>query len=404
VKSRPFVVAVVALVLAGCLDVAGPKPAEGGCPADEPCSDFPIKVIGGHQFTKLTAGKFHTCGLTANGEIWCWGLNSVGQLGAITDEIGSGVPVKVGGDRTYKTVTGGELHTCAIGDDDGAYCWGINSGGVLGVTSVAFTCGGSPCSPTPVRAAGSFTFSLLDAGASHTCGVRDTGNTVCWGFNVFGEIGSANFGLSSTQPVSVSTTRTFTQLTAAYRFNCALDAGAELSCWGAGEEGQLATPAIDACQTPSSGNFKCSPTPVVANTSLRFTTIATGAAFGCGISTDGSLHCWGYNGQGQLGTDDFVTTRMPVSVKATGTWTSVAAGYFHACALRGTGEAYCWGVNNSAQLGDSSKIFFGKTPRAVGGGKTFSQIVAGANHTCGLTVEGDVWCWGGDFVFQLGRG
>jgi alpha-tubulin suppressor-like RCC1 family protein len=404
-RIRGCLTAAAVLFVSACsLDVAGPKAAPGGCPDGQPCSVEPVLVLGGHQFKSISAGKYHTCGLTENGEAWCWGLNSTGQLGAFTDNIGVGVPVRVGGGMPFKMITAGELHTCGIGMDDGAYCWGINQFGVLGVTEVTSTCGGSPCSPTPVRAVGTRTFVTLDAGASHTCGTETGGATVCWGANIWGELGSEMLGVGSTSGITVSSTRTFPRLSAGYRFSCALDAGAELLCWGTGEEGQLATTDISNCDSPSIGRFHCSATPVPANSQLRFSSISVGAAFGCGISTTATLHCWGYNGQGQLGTDDFVTNTKPVDVKTTGTWSSVTAGYFHACALRPTGAAFCWGINNSAQIGDTSSTYFARTPHGVAGGKNFIRITAGANHTCGLTAEGEAWCWGGDFVFQLGRG
>ena len=54
----------------------------------------PTAVTGGRRFLSLTAGQVHTCGLTAEGEGFCWGSNEDGQLG--TDKGISVFPTKIG--------------------------------------------------------------------------------------------------------------------------------------------------------------------------------------------------------------------------------------------------------------------------------------------------------------------
>lgn len=402
VRRARVTAAAVALLLVSCFDQRPPVALTGGCPAAEACSATPVAVTGGHQFTSLSAGRFHTCGRKSGGEVWCWGLNTAGQLGATTTGSASGVPLKVGGTTTFATVSAGEFHTCGLATDAGAYCWGNNSTQVLGGTS-ADICGNTTCSRTPIRAAGTLTFTAVDVGATHSCALDASGVVRCWGFNVLGELGSVEYGTSTASPVIVPGGIAFTKLNSGFRFNCALDATGTLYCWGYGEDGQLATLSIDACVS-GTGAYHCSASPVAANTTVRFASIATGAAFGCGLSAAGAAYCWGYNGEGQLGTGDFNSSGAPVSVKTTGSWTSLTTGYFHSCALRADGTAHCWGVNNLAQLGDGSAVYANSVPQPVGGGKTFVQIVAGANHTCGLASDGTTWCWGSDEVKQLGRG
>ena len=146
----------LAAVLAGCSFGNNSVPAPGGCPSGLQCSASPVMVTGGHRFTSLTAGRYHTCGVTATGAAWCWGLNTGGQLGATTIADRSGIPLLVGGQTPFTSITAGEFHTCAIGQDGGAYCWGTNVTSVLGVADV-------PGSTTPVRAVGSLTFAIFVA-------------------------------------------------------------------------------------------------------------------------------------------------------------------------------------------------------------------------------------------------
>jgi alpha-tubulin suppressor-like RCC1 family protein len=392
----------VLVVVAGCIREKLPTALTGGCPADEGCSAVPVMVTGGHQFASLSAGKYHTCGRKSNGEVWCWGLNTAGQLGATSVGNSSSVPLKVGGQTSFSTVTAGEFQTCGLATDAGAYCWGNNSTQVLGGVSTD-VCGSTTCSRTPVRAAGTLTFSAVDAGATHNCALSASGVARCWGFNVLGELGSTDYGTSTASPVSVGGGNSFTTLSSGFRFNCALDSTGALYCWGYGEDGQLGTLTIDPCLA-SSGAFHCSAIPVPANTPVRFKALTAGAAFACGLDTAGAAYCWGYNGEGQLGTGDFNSSGAPVAVRTTGIWTSLAAGYYHVCGLRSDGTAFCWGVNNTAQLGDGSRVYASSIPQPVSGGKTFVQIVAGGNHSCGLATDGTVWCWGSDAVKQLGRG
>jgi alpha-tubulin suppressor-like RCC1 family protein len=393
-----------ALVLSGCFGTdPGPQPV-GGC-QDAECSDTPVMVTGGKNFAKIAAGRFHTCGLLANGEVWCWGLNTGGQLGAATPSASldmSGVPVKVGGNTLFKDITGGDFHTCGIGTDDGVWCWGSNETLVLGVQTVNETCDGGVCSRTPVRAGGALTFTRVDAGSAHNCAIDSSGLARCWGVNAAGELGTSNYSQVRHDANTVSGDHIFTRIASGTRFSCALDNLGAMSCWGLATEGQLATSAFQSC---SSGlnNFQCSPTPVAANTPVRFSRIEMGASFGCGMSTGNALVCWGSNAQGQLGNGTFVNSVTPLGVQGTGSWQAFGVGDTHACGIKG-GIVLCWGLNDTAQLGTGTKEYANSSPQPVSGSRTYTQIVAGLHHSCALATDGTTWCWGSDKVKQLGRG
>jgi hypothetical protein len=81
---------------------------------------------------------------------------------------------------------------------------------------------------------------------------------------------------------------------------------------------------------------------------------------------------------------------------------TISTGWFHTCGLTTEGQAYCWGYNWVGQLGTGGGHSF--TPTAVSGGLVFTQISAGRYHTCGLTTEGQAYCWGYNFHGQLGDG
>ena len=402
--ARSARLAVIVLLSAGCFGKEGGPEFKGGCPDGVPCSETPVMVTGGKTFTKIASGRFHTCGLLANGEAWCWGLNSDGQLGSTSSEaaLGVGVPTKVGGTMTFKEISAGDLHTCAIGTDDGVYCWGSNVTLVLGVNSTNETCFGTACSRTPVRAAGTETFTRIGAGSSHNCALNPSGTVRCWGVNATGELGTADYQQARTDPTTVTGQNVFTTVASGLRFTCAIDGMGALYCWGLANDGQLGTAQTQTCSA-GINTFKCSPTPVAANTPVRFTKISLGGGFGCGISDANAALCWGGNAEGELGTGTFVSSPVPLAVQGSGNWQAIAAGVKHACGIR-SGAAYCWGLNNNGQLGIDTDEYASAVPQPVQGNRTFTQIVAGEQHTCALASDGAVWCWGSNAVKQLGQG
>jgi alpha-tubulin suppressor-like RCC1 family protein len=83
---------------------------------------------------------------------------------------------------------------------------------------------------------------------------------------------------------------------------------------------------------------------------------------------------------------------------------TLVAGEDHTCGLTSDGTAYCWGANASGQLGDGSTSAFENVPTKVSGTIAFTSLAGGGLHTCGLTSEGVAYCWGSNIEGQLGDG
>ncbi|MBG0738648.1 hypothetical protein IV500_04335 [Paeniglutamicibacter antarcticus] len=181
----------------------------------------PVKVTGetgltGRNVTALTAGTFHTCAI-ADGTAWCWGNDGKGELGDGTTNNRSR-PVKVAGlaGKTITTIASGYGHTCAAADD-GVWCWGENSSGQLGDGTTA-----NQSTPVKVTGLNGKKITSLATGYAHTCALSD-GETWCWGFNGFGQLGDGTT-TNRSQPVKAAgmAGKSVTALSAGYYLTMAM--------------------------------------------------------------------------------------------------------------------------------------------------------------------------------------
>ena len=151
----------------------------------------------GTKIVPLSAGTFHTCGLTPSGGAMCWGAGGDGALGnGLTSD--SKVPVGVTGlGGGVAAIAAGWYHTCALTTGGAVSCWGDNTYGQLGD-------GSTEERPAPVPVAGLSTgVAAIAAGGFHTCALMEaTGGVKCWGSNSDGQLGRGTFEPSDT-PVDV---------------------------------------------------------------------------------------------------------------------------------------------------------------------------------------------------------
>ena len=249
----------------------------------------------------------------------------------------------------------------------------------------------------------------LDLGDWHSCRLTGAGVAACWGQASFGQLGigvlpqtQCNASACSMHPVSVAGGRSFSSISAGAAHTCAVTVLGEAYCWGANYDGTLGVPASGTCEFDAPCNL--APTRVAPG--IAFRSIAAGAHFTCGLAIDGTAWCWGANFSGNLGdgTQEPVRT-TPVEVAGDHSFVALAAGGSHACGIDDEGAAWCWGARTAGQVGDG--VAGGESepawaPVAVSGELTFRAIVAGESHTCALTDDGAVWCWGLNESGQLG--
>jgi hypothetical protein len=303
-----------------------------------------ITVTG--PFQTLTRGSDYSCGLSTNGFVDCWGSGSPGLPGP--------------GLEPFADLKGGSAHACGIKPDRTVACWGNDTD--LQVTN------------TP----GGVAFAELSSADTYNCGTRqDDGSIECWG----------------AEPSGKPTTGTYSSISTASGYACAIDTDGSQVCWGSGAPTipefslpQVAAGFQHACEIAGDAMIDCwTDTDIDVITGIPagfYNQIDSGEKFSCAITEGtGSIACWGTtNANGN--------TSPPADIS-----TQVATGNGHACAIRVNGTVTCWGDDDD-----------GEAP-TTRGAETYLQISAGNRHTCGVTTDGDIDCWGfngdGQAVDQL---
>ncbi len=327
----------------------------------------------------------YTCAVTSGSQGLCWGFNSTGNLGNGTTS-GSNVPSFVSGGLTFSSIDADNFTTCGVTTGGQAYCWGDNFEGALGTGSLS-----PSISLTPLPVTGGFAFQSTSTGAFHTCGVTTDNRALCWGCNIFGELGDGTFN-SSASPNPVAGGLTFASVSAGSIHSCGLTISGQAYCWGPNYSGQLGDGTFDDRLTPA---------PVAG--ALTFSSITSGSDLSCGVTPTGQGYCWGDNSSGAFGSGTTNSSSVPVPVSGGLTFQSLSTTGFHTCGITTSGQAYCWGSNFGGRLGDGTTINR-LTAVPVTGSLTFRSISAGSGHTCGVTTSDEAYCWGQNGSGQLGNG
>ena len=289
-------------------------------------------------------------------------------------------------------VAQGAFHSCVVATDNRAYCWGDNSQGQLGDGTTA-------SSSTPVAVAGGLRFIQLSLGYEHSCGVTVEQRVYCWGFNFDGQLGDGTSyptNITRLVPVPVQGNRRFTQVRAGHAFTCGVTESKAAFCWGNNTFGQLG----DATATKR-------PAPVRVLGGHLWRRLESGDEHVCAVTTEQRAYCWGMGWWGQIGDGTEQARGTPTAVAGTLRFLHITAGGKHSCGITTTYRIYCWGDNNDGQLGDGTGwplVLKRLTPVAVVGDRRYDRVVAGSDHTCGVTRNARALCWGWNGSGQLGNG
>ncbi len=375
-----------------------------------------------HEVTKISIGGDHTCALFDSGRVKCWGNGASGRLGyGNTETIGDDeTPADVDfidvGANVEEIITG-VSHTCVGLSDGSIKCFGSAAVGQLGYASNAALGDNELVSSLGTLVLGDAAVAMgSGGGAFHSCAALDDDTVQCWGQHTTGKLGilgQDNPVGDNETPFSAGPTdlggvaRSFSMGVA---HSCARLQSGQLRCWGSGANGQLGYGNGDTIgddETPASAGD----VPI----SDVSTQVVAGWYHTCAVLEGGPVQCWGRGNDGRLGygnTQYVGVAQTPADVGTValdGPALKVVAGLAHTCALLQDGSVQCWGFGANGQLGygDTQSIGDDERPADVGV-NTLSvaarDIAADGNHTCIITEAGGVKCWGHGGQGRLGYG
>jgi alpha-tubulin suppressor-like RCC1 family protein len=326
---------------------------------------------------QVAAGTNHTCALTSQGGVKCWGTNGSGELGDGTGGPGN-VPVNVSGlSSGVVAITAGQAGTCAITTAGGLTCWGPNFGPVP--HAVPGLSGG-------VTEAG--------VGAAYACALV-SGGVKCWGANTFGQLGDGTTTDHAAPASALGLESGVQHLAVGNTHACALMNDATVKCWGDNSRSQLG---IDS----SSDAFRS--TAVSVNQISGAVAVIANAQQSCALLSSGALRCWGVTNVDSQGTEFQSATPLSIGGVEEGV-VLLGRGHFHNCAITVNGAPKCWGWNSQNQLGDGTlthSYFLAVNVISISQGAR--SVSGGAFHTCAVVSGGRVRCWGDNYSGQLGDG
>lgn len=342
------------------------------------------------KWKAVSVGPYSTCALDAGGGAYCWGSDFAGVVGDGRLQRWSNAhsPVVVDHPAQFQNISVGRFHACGRASGE-ILCWG-DGPNVYGNER-----------EEPVLAPESIgPFAAIDiaAGLQHTCLLDEDGRARCWGQGAAGAGGDGDVSVHLiARPTPVAGDHRFVDLTAGDAFTCGLTTAGVALCWGSGFYNGGGT-----------GHDQAVPEPVASP--HHFEGLVGGGPV-CGKSSDG-YYCWGANRWYQI--DDSGQTRLTPTKLADNRQMVLMLGASTAMCGGNPDGTYCWGSDATGNLGagrEASEVCSNvvdfpcsKNPQPISGNLVFVELSMSSSGSCGITGEGDLYCWGSNEFGQLGNG
>ncbi|WP_280796708.1 hypothetical protein [Aurantimicrobium minutum] len=397
-------------------------------PTSGPASGGTVATIDGIKFVQIatSVGGEHHLGLTSEGTVYSWGMNTYGALGNGTQS-NSSIPVQVkgvGGSgflTGIKYVAASSYSSYAISISGEVFAWGDNQYGELGDGAPVYqpqpVFSTTPVQVLGVGGSGSLTNIVeISGGGNHVIALNSSGDVFTWGQSMVGQLGNGTYADTSlpVQPTGVGGGGPLTgivHVTAGWQHSLAITQSKTVLAWGANSYGQLGI----------NQPLGFTPTPEyvvgVGGTGLLSNITAVSASLhSMALSSSGEVYAWGANWGGQLGDGTIFSSQAPVQTRDIGGTgvlsgiTAIQAGVQQGYAITTAGELLSWGPNINGETGNGLPPAGSLVPDYVSG-------IGGTGHLTGVSsvgttydsasavlTNGDIVSWGANQYGQLGNG
>lgn len=321
----------------------------------------PTQVGTDTNWKEVSCGENHAVAIKTDGTLWAWGDNFFGQLGDGGIVSMSNIPVQIGSDNDWQTISAGSFHTLALKNSGMLWAWGWNFTGQIGdgTTSDALS---------PVQLAVGSAFKSIGTGAYFSHAIKTDGTLWGWGDNSFGQMGDGT-NTVPLFPVQIGTDTNWKSIDGGDSFALAIKTNGTLWSWGANFEGNL-----------GDGTLIDRSFPLQVGTDTNWKSVSTKFYHVSALKTNGTLWFWGFNAYGQLGDGTAIQKTIPTQLGTSNNWKSSSAGVYHSIALDNDGTVLASGDDQFLQLGNGS------------GASTTSFVIIGTcvskvqNAQCGATL------------------
>ena len=323
------------------------------------------------------------------GNLWVWGTDTFGALGTNNGgNVYTPVTTLTGGNN-WISVSYSYVHCTAIKTDGTLWTWGRNGYGQLGTNDTTHRA-------TPVTTFAGGTNWKQASGLYAPAAIKTDGTLWLWGYNPFGQLGVNDTTNRATPVTTFAGGTNWKQVSGSGSHTAAIKTDGTLWIWGSND--------YEALGINASGNRTTPVTTFAGGTNWK--QVSASGNITAAIKTDGTLWIWGYNAQGQLGTNDTTNRNTPVTTFAGGTnWKQVSAGYSNTAAIKTDGTLWIWGNGDNGKLGNGVTTGNISTPvTTFAGGTNWKQVSFGDSHCAAIKTDGTLWTWGYGGRGRLGNG